>query len=138
MDDATANEVRQWLLKADHDLRSAVRLMSGGEEALLDTAVYHCQQAEGKALKAYLTAHNVMFPKVHLLLPLLVLCADIDNSFSQLIEAAEFLTPFATEFRYPGDILEPETSDAEQAYNLAAEVVSFVSLRINESKSQEP
>jgi len=87
MDDATANEVRQWLLKADHDLRSAVRLMTGGEEALLDTAV-HCQQAAEKALKAYLTAHNVMFPKVHLLLPLLALCADIDNSFSQLVEAA--------------------------------------------------
>ncbi|MFZ5759482.1 MAG: HEPN domain-containing protein [Thermodesulfobacteriota bacterium] len=130
MDEATAHEVRQWLHKADHDLRSAARLMSGGEEALLDTAVYHCQQAAEKALKAYLTAHGVVFPKIHLLLPLLALCADIDSSFSQLTDAAEFLTPFATEFRYPGDILEPEPADAEDAYNLAKRVVNFVESRL--------
>ena len=54
MDEATIHEVRQWLHKADHDLRSAVLLMSGDEEPLLDTAVYHCQQAAEKVLKAYL------------------------------------------------------------------------------------
>lgn len=130
MDEATANEVQQWLHKADHDLQSAVRLMSGEEEALLDTAVYHCQQAAEKALKAYLTAHGVVFPKIHLLSPLLALCADIDDSFSQFDDAAEFLTPLATEFRYPGDILEPEPSDAEEAYSLAEKVVRFVILRL--------
>jgi hypothetical protein len=69
MDEATINEVRQWLHKADHDLRSAARLMSGDDEPLLDTAVYHCQQAAEKALKAYLTAHAVVFSKIHLLSP---------------------------------------------------------------------
>lgn len=64
MDEYTIHEVRQWLLKADHDLRSARCLMSGDGEPLLDTAVYHCQQAAEKALKAYLTAHNVVFPKI--------------------------------------------------------------------------
>ncbi|MBU0967469.1 MAG: HEPN domain-containing protein [Proteobacteria bacterium] len=92
MDEATSNEVGQWLQKADHDLRSAARLMSGDGEALLDTAVYHCQQAAEKALKAYLTAHGVIFPKIHLLMPLLALCTDIDNSFTQLIDAAEVTT----------------------------------------------
>lgn len=87
MDEATANEVRQWLLKADHDLRSAARLMSGDGEALLDTAVYHCQQAAEKALKAYLTAHCVVFPKIHLLLPLLALCTDIDNSHDTFVSS---------------------------------------------------
>jgi HEPN domain-containing protein len=130
MDEATIHEVRQWLHKASHDLRSAVLLMSGDVEPLLDTAVYHCQQAAEKALKAYLTAHGVVFPKLHLLSPLLSLCADIDISFVQLSDAAELLTPLATEFRYPGDILEPDPSDAEEALRVAEHVVAFVSSRL--------
>ena len=125
MDDQTAHEVQQWLVKADHDLRSAERLM-GGDDPLLDTAVYHCQQAAEKALKAYLTAHGVMFPKLHLLSPLVELCKDIEPSFDQLSDAAEMLTPLATEFRYPGDILEPKQSEAEEAYRYAQDVISFV------------
>ena len=130
MDKATIHEVRQWLHKADHDLRSAARLMSGDEEPLLDTAVYHCQQAAEKALKAYLTAHGVTFSKIHLLSPILSLCTDIDSSFVQLSDAAELLTPLATEFRYPGDILEPDPSDAEEAYRVAEYVVTFVSSKL--------
>lgn len=122
--------MRQWLHKAEHDLRSAFRLMSGDGEPLLDTAVYHCQQTAEKALKAYLTAHGVVFPKIHLLSPLLSLCADIDSTFYQLSDAAELLTPLATEFRYPGDILEPEPSDAEEAYRVAEQVVTFVISRL--------
>jgi HEPN domain-containing protein len=133
MDEATTHEVRQWLHKADHDLRSAARLMSGDEEPLLDTAVYHCQQAAEKALKAYLTAHGVVFSKIHLLSPILSLCADIDSSFVQLSDAAELLTPLATEFRYPGDIMEPDPSDAEEAYSAAEQVVLFVSSRLTDA-----
>lgn len=130
MDEATIHEVRQWLHKAEHEIKSAFRLMSGNEEPLLDTAVYHCQQAAEKALKGYLTAHAVVFPKIHLLSPLLSLCADIDSSFIQLSDAAEILTPLATEFRYPGDVLEPEVSDAEEAFRLAEHVVAFVVTRL--------
>ena len=65
MDEPTLREVRQWLLKADHDLRSAGKLMTPDDDgdALLDTAVYHCQQAAEKAFKAYLTANEIVFPK---------------------------------------------------------------------------
>lgn len=127
MDDYTIHEVRQWLLKADHDLRSAKCLMTGdGDEPLLDTAVYHCQQAAEKALKAFLTAHGVAFPKIHLLSPLLYLCGDIDETFLQLSDAAELLTPLATEFRYPGDIMEPEAAEADEAYTAAQQVTNFV------------
>ena len=54
MDDAKNDLVRQWLLKADHDLAAAEKL-SGGDEPLLDTAIYHCQQAAEKALKGFMT-----------------------------------------------------------------------------------
>lgn len=130
MDEYTIHEVRQWLTKADHDLRSARCLMTGDGEPLLDTAVYHCQQAAEKALKAYLTAHDVSFPKLHLLSPLLNLCGDSDKTFLQLSDAAELLTPLATEFRYPGDIMEPEQEDADEAYKAAQDVLRFVLSRL--------
>jgi len=119
MDKQTIHAVQQWMFKADHDLQSALKLKTPDSNGpLLDTAVYHCQQTAEKALKAYLTANEVSFPKIHLLLPLLELCVDIDPSFSNLADAAEILTPFATEFRYPGDILEPSPSDTDEAYKL--------------------
>ncbi len=66
MDEAKVHEIRQWLIKADHDLRSAERLLTG-DPPLLDTAVYHCQQVAEKALKAYLTLQDALFQKVHVL-----------------------------------------------------------------------
>jgi hypothetical protein len=48
----------------------------------------------------------------------------------QLSDAAELLTPLATEFRYPGDIMDPDPSDAEEAYRVAVQVVLFVSSRL--------
>jgi HEPN domain-containing protein len=133
MDEATVCEVQQWLHKADHDLRSAARLMeTGDDEPLLDTAVYHCQQAVEKALKAYLTAHGIVFSKIHLLSPLLEQCKDKESSFFQFDDAAELLTPFATEFRYPGEMMEPDPSDVAEAYVAAAAVVGFVVSRLSE------
>lgn len=128
MDKQTIHEVQQWLYKADHDLRSAKKLMTPDDDdfALLDTAVYHCQQAAEKAFKAYLTAHEIIYPRIHLLPSLVVLCKDIDESFTELADAAELLTPFATEFRYPGDVMEPAPSDADEAYRVALLVVQFI------------
>jgi len=43
MTDAKAELVRSWLTKAWRDLTSA-RVLAASEPALLDTALYHCQQ----------------------------------------------------------------------------------------------
>jgi HEPN domain-containing protein len=49
MVDSKVHEISQWLVKADHDLRSARQLFSA-DPPLLDTAVYHCQQTAEKDL----------------------------------------------------------------------------------------
>ena len=36
------------------------------------------------------------------------------------------LTPYATEYRYPGDLLEPDRAEAEQALAMAEAFVNFV------------
>lgn len=125
MDEAKIHELRQWLIKAHHDLRS-VRQLLAAEPPLLDTAAYHCQQAAEKALKAFLVLHDISFSKTHLLSYLVEQCKDVDPRFAQLSEAAEFLTPFATSFRYPGDVLEPMQDDVVTGLKLAEQIVGFV------------
>lgn len=125
MDDAKLHEVRQWLTKADHDLLSAERLLKG-DPPIRDTAVYHCQQAAEKALKAYLTLQDVSFQKIHVLGVLLEQCMEVDMTFERLRDIADILTPFAVAFRYPGEVLEPDPHDAEEAYRFAEEVIGFV------------
>ena len=57
MDQAKADEIRAWLPKGRHDLQSAEWLQAR-PDPLCKAAAFHCQQASGKALKAYLTWHD--------------------------------------------------------------------------------
>ncbi|MGB5830368.1 MAG: HEPN domain-containing protein [Thiohalocapsa sp.] len=125
MDEEKARVVRQWLIKARHDLASA-HCLNMADPPLLDTAAYHCQQAAEKALKAYLTLHDVPFHKTHLLVPLLAECEMLEPAFGALADAAEALTPFATAFRYPGDVLDPAQADVAEALQLSEKVVVMV------------
>jgi HEPN domain-containing protein len=129
MDEAKKIEIRQWLTKAAHDLDSARRLLEG-DEPLLDTAVFHCQQAAEKSLKAYLTFCDEPFEKIHTLSVLVTQCERYDATFAQLQEAAVTLTPYAVRFRYPGDVLAPFPEEAHYALELAQQVYEFVLARL--------
>jgi HEPN domain-containing protein len=134
MDNAKYEEVRQWLLKSRRDLKVAIILFEN-EESLLDAVVYHCQQAAEKALKAYLAYQNTMIRKIHDLDVLLELCALSDSDFQDLRDIGDILTPYATEFRYPGDVIEPERRDAEEAIEMAATVLAFVDQKLPDELS---
>ena len=125
MDRSNATEAGQWLIKADHDLQSAKRLMDG-EPPLLDTAVYHCQQAAEKSLKAFLALNDVPIQRVHILGMLVEQCMEFDITFQELREIADVLTPFAVVFRYPGDYEEPALVDTQDALKSAGVVFDFV------------
>jgi len=68
--------------------------------------------------------------KTHDLTVLVQQCMDEDTSFEALLDIAEILTPYATAFRYPGDVLEPAPVDAEEALDSAENVFAFVSNKI--------
>ena len=125
MDEEKKQEVQQWLTKSEHDLQAA-QLLFDSQASLLDVVVYHCQQAVEKALKGYLTYQDLTFQKTHNLSVLLGSCIAFNQNFSDFYEVAETLTPYATEFRYPNDIIEPEREEAEQAIAMADTVVKFV------------
>jgi HEPN domain-containing protein len=58
-----------------------------------EISVFHCQQCAEKALKAYLVAHEINPPKIHNLLILCKMCADLDEDFLSLLDRASDLNP---------------------------------------------
>lgn len=131
MDEEKYQEVQQWLIKSQHDLEAA-RLLFSSQSSLLDVAAYHCQQSVEKALKGYLTCQDVVFPKTHNLSSLLGYCASYNPQFNNFLEIGETLTPYATEFRYPGEVMEPESKEVEEAIIMAETVINFIHQSLQE------
>jgi HEPN domain-containing protein len=125
MDEGKQQEISQWLIKSQQDLGAARVLFESGN-TYLDIAAYHCQQAVEKGIKGYLTYHDVLFQKTHDLNRLLALCLPQSEEFGQWKKMAAMLTPYATEFRYPGGVTELKRDEAEQALELAAAFIEFV------------
>lgn len=123
MDEAKRELVTGWLAKARHDLDSA-RKLAEGDDPILDTAIYHCQQAAEKALKGFLVHCDQPFDKTHDLNVLVKAAMLFQARFSDFTDDALELTPYATEYRYPG-AEDPEPEEFEQAYRRARRFLEF-------------
>jgi HEPN domain-containing protein len=117
--------VKNWLIKAIHDLAVSKKLKTD-EEQYLDVAIYHCQQAAEKAIKRFLVLHGKEFPKTHDLRFLVQLAVSVNSEFVKYEDAADVLTPYATEFRYPGDIMDPTDEEMDQGIKNAEEILHYV------------
>ncbi|WP_018250396.1 HEPN domain-containing protein [Orenia marismortui] len=120
--------IEAWLTKAEHDLKSAKAL---NRADILDTAIYHTQQTAEKALKAFIVYKTKSFTKTHDLRKLVMVAANIDQDFNQLLDYAEELTPYAVEFRYPTEYPEPDKEMLIEAIQMAEEIFEFVKSRID-------
>lgn len=127
MDKVQANLTRQWLVKASNDLRSA-RIVAAAPDGPLDTAIYHCQQAAEKSVKAYLIFRDAPFEKTHDIVRIVRLAEQFEPSFSDFIEQARILTPLAWRFRYPSEAPgdEPTRVQFDQALHGAQSISDFV------------
>ncbi len=117
--------VKNWMVKGQHDLLAACKL-SSDSEIYSDIAIYHCHQSAEKAIKGFLILHNQAFPRTHDLRLLLQLAINIDDNFQHYQEASEILTPYATEFRYPSDVMQPTAEELQEAIEKAGEIFNFV------------
>jgi HEPN domain-containing protein len=118
-----------WLIKSRNDLKSSRKLIEG-EDAVLDTSIYHTQQCAEKALKAYLAFKKHPVEKTHDVEYVIELCSDYNPEFENLIEDAEKLNPYSTLYRYPGVLLEPEEEDVREAIQVAEKILKFVEKEI--------
>jgi len=93
MSTAKQRLVKSWLVKAHRDLSTARRLV-GDAEPYLDTAIYHCQQAAEKAVKAVLVFHDQRFDKTHDVRALISLAVSFAPRLSEWLDVGERLTPY--------------------------------------------
>lgn len=113
----------EWVVKAENDFAVADLALHSGEPPILDAACFHCQQCAEKYLKAFLQENEIEFPRQHNLIPLMELCATVDQSFEKLLEDLEGLESFAVAIRYPGASVSSE--QAERAFNSAERIRNF-------------
>jgi HEPN domain-containing protein len=122
-------EANGWLAKADNDLRAA-EVDLAVDPPLVEDALFHCQQATEKAMKAFLTAHDTPFRKTHDLDELATECERIDPALRKSLDPARDLTVFAWQFRYPGGEVAPPVSEARDSLVLAQSTVAAIEERL--------
>lgn len=126
-DQLRCEETRAWLNRARRDLRARKLLIAGNANT---EALFHCQQAVEKALKAFLTFHERTFRKTHDLGDLSPECLAIDDSLELVFSQAEGLTQYAWRYRYPGEPYEPESAEAKDGLRKAEAAVAEVERRL--------
>ena len=109
---------RAWLVKSTKDLHR-VEVFLAAQSSDFEGALFHCQQAAEKALKAFLTWHDQPFRKTHDLDALGKQCTELDPTLGPLVERLDRLTEYAWIFRYPAEVAEPTSAEAEEAHTLA-------------------
>ena len=119
--DEVHHVVRQWVERAEEDLRSAEHLLVWQESCPTSTVCFHAQQCVEKYLKAFLTSVQIEFPKMHSIVELMMLLPAAARPQLGVAEQQR-LTNYATVTRYPGDWEPISRDEAEQAVGMARRV----------------
>ena len=129
MDDGVITTIQRWLIKAENDLLMARAALSL-ENPVTDAACFHAQQCAEKCLKAYLVYKNQHIVKTHDLARIVELCARFDPDFSVIYDAAEELSDYAVETRYPDEWREISIEEAIEAVQQAVKIKMFTKEKI--------
>jgi HEPN domain-containing protein len=131
LDPAIRKELDIWLHKSREDLRAA-ELDLHAQPPLLSDALFHCQQACEKILKALLCALQTPFRKTHDLNELGALAMDSFPELDPHLDNIAHLTSYAVESRYPSDAPDPQldeaTANLELAKNFVSEITTLLAM----------
>ncbi len=120
--------VREWLQKADGDLRTAQREFDATELPNYDAVCFHAQQCIEKLMKGVLIHHRIAPPKTHNLMQLYELlkpaCPEVECS----VEDLRYLTGVGVSSRYPGESADHE--DAEQALDVCGRLYTKLNVSL--------
>jgi len=132
LDEKIVHRVREWMQYADEDLRLARHGLTMSSSCPHRLIAFHAQQCAEKCLKAYLLYHRVDFPYTHDIAKLLTLCAE-HAVWTQELQDAERLTPYATTARYPSKVGGVTRREALRAVQTAARVQKVVRKALTEA-----
>jgi HEPN domain-containing protein len=98
--EAVLTVVREWILKADHDLTAAAQILKLGKATPTETVGFHAQQCVEKYLKAILVYRTIPFAKTHVIRDLMGL---VPRRYRPALDDVTQiqLTRYASVTRYP-------------------------------------
>jgi HEPN domain-containing protein len=113
--------LREWLAKADNDLKTAAHTLTLGKDCPTDTVCFHTQQCVEKYIKALLTFRGITFTMTH---NIHVLRALLPPKLRPKLDkkTQDRLTDYATVMRYPGSGPDVPLAEARQAVAIARRV----------------
>jgi HEPN domain-containing protein len=109
---------RDWLARANEDIDTAEVALQAARP-LIRSALFHCQQAVEKTMKAFLTWQDAPFRMTHNLIELGDQCAALEPRLGVAVGDGTPLAKYATRFRYPGSPYEPQIEEALTALGAA-------------------
>lgn len=104
----------------------SAKCLARGREPYLDTGIYHCQQAVEKSVKGWLVYNDQSFEKTHDLRLLVTQASEAEPKFADWFDVAEQISPYATAYRYPGEVLDPTEAEFQHAFQAASGFYDFV------------
>ncbi len=110
--------LREWVHKAENDLKTAAHTLKLGKECPTEAVVFHAQQCVEKYIKALLILHQTEFRKLHDIEKLVRLLPHGVLSDWPLREQRR-LTTYAVLMRYPGNFEPVSLTEARQAVRIA-------------------
>jgi len=131
MSDQTREAVARWLAKARNDWTTVEILLTSGR-APAEAVCFHCQQYVEKLLKAVLTHDGIEAPKTHDLRRLIQLAMSSVPELSSLVDAADGLTAYGVQTRYPGDWQPAGPDEMDRAVRLARQLGALLTPRIEQ------
>lgn len=123
-----------WLSRAKSNLRLA-ELGDGVPEIFLEDLCFDAQQAAERALKALCVHHELDFPKTHSLVVLMDILESAGVSIPPEVKAADILTQYAVQTRYPGWAEAVSEEEYQLALEMARQVVSWAESILGNEKS---
>lgn len=120
-DENVLRVVREWVDKAENDLRTASYTLTMPEDCPTDTVCSHAQQCVEKYSKALLTLLGIEYPQTHSV-DILVSLLPPGSRPSLSADEQDRLTEYATVTRYPGDYEPISLTEAEEAVDTARRV----------------
>jgi HEPN domain-containing protein len=122
------------MLRLARDDLAAMEVMETSSRISPSIFGFHAQQAVEKALKAWLSLLDVMYPRIHVLHELFNLLEDHGATTADRFRGLQDLTPFAVQFRYEEFGLTEANLDRLEVIRQVRDLVAYLELLIQEAE----
>ena len=131
LDDEVLEVTRQWVAKAESDLKTAAHILRLKVDCPTDAVCFHAQQCVEKCLKALLVLNGIEFSRTYQISVLVALLpAQVRPDLT--VEEQDRFTEYAVTTRYPGDYDPIPYEEAQQAVRIARRLRNQVRRRLPE------